>query len=74
LGLNYRYGGNEGGLGESIDLLFNFQLNESLLFGIAQDFTLSDISNYENGSLEAIVRYAFIKKKPKTVMINPRYF
>jgi type IX secretion system PorP/SprF family membrane protein len=74
VGLNYRYGGNDGGLGESIDLMFNFQLNESLLFGIAQDFTLSDISNYESGSLEAFVRYAFIKKKPKTVMINPRYF
>ncbi len=74
LGLNYRYGGNAGGIGESIDLIFNFQLNENLMFGLAQDFTLSDISSYENGSLEALVRYDFVKKKPKTIMVNPRFF
>ena len=74
LALAYRYGGNDGGIGESVDLMFTFKLNEALMFGVSQDYSLSDLSSYESGTLEAMVQYDFVKKKPQPVMVNPRYF
>jgi len=68
-GLSYRLGGD--GSGESIDLTLFYQAKH-LGFGLGYDYTLSDIQNYSNGSLEALVRYDFIKERQD--MANPRFF
>lgn len=69
LGASYRMGGDSGV--ESIDLTALYQVS-NVAFGIAYDFTLSDISQFSNGSFEALVRYDFIKERED--MANPRFF
>ncbi|NNE30183.1 MAG: type IX secretion system membrane protein PorP/SprF [Saprospiraceae bacterium] len=69
IGASYRMGGD--GAAESVDLTALYQVS-NLGFGIAYDFTLSDISQFSNGSFEAMVRYDFIKER--TDMANPRFF
>ena len=69
LGTSYRLGGD--GPGESLDFLLHYRLN-NLGLGIGYDFTLSDIKDYSNGSIEAIVIYDF--KKERLDMANPRFF
>ncbi len=73
LGSSYRMGGNKGsGLGESIDAILQYQLSSSLRAGVAYDFTLSKIRNYNSGTFEVMLNYC-IKKKDQ-VMTNPRFF
>lgn len=74
LGTTYRTGGTRGDLGESLDLLASVQLSERILIGFAYDLTLSKIRAIDNGSLEVVLNYNFIRRKIKTVIINPRYF
>jgi len=72
--ITYRFGGATGDVGESIDVLLSFQLSEQLLLGFSLDFTLSELRSYDNGSLELVARYSFVKTGNKVKMINPRYF
>lgn len=72
--LNIRTGGNNDSFAESIDVLFGFQLTEKLLLGVAYDYTLSDIGRYENGSIEALINYRFMKKEKQVDIVNPRFF
>jgi len=72
--VTYRFGGASGDVGESIDVLLSFQLSEQLLLGFSLDFTLSELRSYDNGSLELLARYSFVKTGSKVKMINPRYF
>lgn len=72
-GITYRFGGGQGDIGESLDVIFGFNLTEQLTTIFSIDFTLSQIRKFDNGSLELGVSYAFIKKK-KVVVQNPRYF
>jgi len=73
-GLNYRFGGRDGSAGESIDLLAAFHATPSLLIGISYDISLSDINEYQDGSLELMLSYSFMGAKPSEKIINPRYF
>ncbi|MCZ2101760.1 MAG: PorP/SprF family type IX secretion system membrane protein [Chitinophagales bacterium] len=73
-GLTYRTGGTQGDLGESIDLIFSYQLSEQIMMGFAYDIGLSKLRTASNGSLEVILTYNMIPKKIKSVIINPRYF
>ena len=73
-GLGYRFGGSEGDVGESIALILSFQLTNQFMIGFSQDFTLSRIRSYDNGSFELVASYAFGKKQDKVVLLNPRYF
>lgn len=68
-GISYRYGGT--GSGESIDLLALFQYN-NFGFGVAYDYGLSDLKEYNDGSIEALIRYDFIKEHGD--IANPRFF
>lgn len=72
--LTYRTGGNNGGSGESIDLIFSIQTTPQLMFGFAYDITLSDIRTYQNGSIEVMAHYMFAKRTSQEEIINPRYF
>jgi type IX secretion system PorP/SprF family membrane protein len=73
-GLTYRTGDGPGDYGESVDLVFTFQVSDRMMIGFAHDITLSKIRVADNGSLEMILNYCFLPKKIKTVMVNPRYF
>ncbi len=73
-GLTYRAGGNNGGIGESLDVIFGFQLNQQLMLGFAYDYTLSDLNTYSNGSVEMMLHYCFSKRNNQEEIINPRYF
>ncbi len=68
-GLSYRMGGN--GAGESIDLLALYQYN-NIALGIAYDVNISDLSDYNSGSIEALLRYDFFKAQAD--IANPRFF
>ena len=72
--ITYRTGGNRGGIGESIDLIFSIQTSPQLMFGFAYDITMSDIRSYQNGSVEVMAHYMFVKRTNQEEIINPRYF
>lgn len=72
--LTYRTGGGDGDLGESIDLMLGVQITDQLMIGIAQDFTLSSIRQYDQGSIELLLNYRVIGSGPKKKMANPRFF
>lgn len=73
--LAYRFGGASGDVGESIDVLLGFQLTDRFMLGFSLDFTLSKIREYDNGSLELVMRYSFRDGMGSSArMINPRYF
>ena len=73
--LAYRFGGASGDVGESIDVLLGFQLSDRFMLGFSLDFTTSKISEYDNGSLELVMRYSFRDGMGSSArMINPRYF
>ncbi|MFK8008925.1 MAG: type IX secretion system membrane protein PorP/SprF [Saprospiraceae bacterium] len=69
VGASYRLGGTGGG--ESIDFLLHYKIN-NIGLGISYDYTLSELTDYNNGSIEAIVVYDFIKEQIN--IANPRFF
>ena len=73
-GATYRLGGNkDNSSGESIDVLLAAQLTENLLFSMSYDFTLSDLRDYNSGSIEAAFHYCFGKSQGEEYT-NPRFF
>ncbi len=74
VGVTYRAGGSsEVGFGESIDFLVAAQLNKQFLLGFSYDITLSEIKDYNSGSIEAVVRYCLDAAEGEEI-INPRFF
>ena len=73
IGATYRTGGDTGSFGESIDLLASAYLTDHFMFGLSYDITLSDLKDYNNGSIEAVLRYCFGKSEGEDI-INPRFF
>ena len=73
-GLTYRTGGGRGDIGESLDLLFGFKINDQLMVGFSNDFTTSKLRSFTNGSIEILLQYDLGKKKDRIVVVNPRYF
>ena len=74
-GLTYRLGGNkENPVGESIDLLLGAQITDDILFAASYDITLSDIRDYNSGSIEALLRYCFGGGDSNSEYTNPRFF
>lgn len=69
-GLTYRAGGNS--TGESVDALLFFQFNQKIGAGLSYDFTLSDIRDYQSGTIELVARYDLRDEKGN--LENPRYF
>jgi hypothetical protein len=73
-GVTYRLGGNkETSTGESFDILIMAQLTNNLLFGMSYDMTISDLRDYNSGSIEASLHYCFGKSEGEEYT-NPRFF
>jgi len=76
VGLTYR-------LDDAIAAMVGYQMNGPLRLGVSYDYTLSPLNNFNNGSIEAFVEYAFRyggssdsskPAKSKNKFINPRFF
>ena len=74
LALTYRTGGGDGDIGESIDVMMGVQLTDQVMIGIAQDFTLSALKQYDQGSIELLLHYRVVGSGPKKKIANPRFF
>ena len=73
-GLSYRLGGsNNDSIGESIDLLFGAQFTDNVFAGISWDFTLSELNDFNNGTLEIALRYCLQQSEGEEFQ-NPRFF
>lgn len=72
-GLTYRVGGSSDSAGESLDIVAAAQLTNNFLFGLSYDITLSELRDYNSGSLEAVLRYCFGHSEGEEI-INPRFF
>lgn len=74
-GISYRIGGSkQTGVGESLSLVLGAQVSESVLFGLSYDYTLSELNNYSNGTVEGIVRYCIGGRSEGREYISPRFF
>lgn len=58
-GLTYRMGGDTNGAGESVDVLLGMQATENLFFCLSYDIGLTRLRQYNNGSVEATLRWWF---------------
>ena len=69
VGVTYRVGGSSlTGIGESLDFLVAAHLNANLLFGLSYDITLSEIKDYNSGSIEVILRYCLASPEGEDVI------
>lgn len=74
-GASYRIGGNKSNaFGESVAAMFSAQVSKNILFGLAYDYTLSDLRDYENGSAELFVHYIIGGEEEGEIFENPRFF
>ncbi|HRI58265.1 MAG TPA: type IX secretion system membrane protein PorP/SprF [Saprospiraceae bacterium] len=71
-GLSYRVGGD--GAGESIDLLVMWQASPQIGIGAAYDFPLTDLKDYNSGSIELMVQADLKKPSKKKNVFSPRFF
>lgn len=73
-GVSYRVGGD--GAGESVDLLVMWQASPQIGIGAAYDFSLSDVKDYNSGSIELLFQADLKKRngKKKGSVFSPRFF
>lgn len=73
IGGSYRFG--QSGMGDSFDGLLFMQASPKFGLGIAYDYNISRLSNYNKGSIEALMRYDITAPKlKKNNLTNPRFF
>jgi type IX secretion system PorP/SprF family membrane protein len=70
-GISYRLGGD--GAGDSVDLLAMWQVAPQFGLGAAYDFTISNLKDYNSGSVEVLLQ-ADLKKPKKKNVFSPRFF
>jgi len=74
-GISYRIGGNKSNaFGESASAMFSAQVSKNILFGLAYDYTLSDLRDYNSGSAEIFVHYIIGGEEEGEIFENPRFF
>ena len=71
-GLTYRFGGIGESVGESIDLVLQLQMNNTIRIGFAYDFTLSKVKDFNDGTFELVIDYSLNPNQGK--LTNPRFF
>jgi type IX secretion system PorP/SprF family membrane protein len=67
-----RTGDSKFGGRDAFSAMSFYQINDQLGIGAAYDFTLSQIKNASNGSVEVLLRYDFIRGSK--IWHNPRFF
>lgn len=72
IGVSYRTGGS--GIGESVDLLVYYQINDRIGLGMSYDFIISRLSRSQIGTFEALARYDLTKRAGSENISNPRFF
>lgn len=75
MGASYRFG--QSGLADSFDFLLFLQATQKLGFGIAYDYNVSRLNNFNNGSIEGLIRFDLTtpkNSKNNGDLTNPRYF
>lgn len=73
-GLNYRTGGRNSDIGESIGVIAGLHISDELLLSLAYDIQLSGLRSFNNGSFELMLGYRIPSKNSGVNMVNPRYF
>lgn len=74
-GVSYRLGGSiERSIGEAASLLVGIQLSNNIFLGLSYDATLSELRNYNSGTIEGLVRYRLGAKEEENPVDNPRFF
>ncbi|MCB0653502.1 MAG: type IX secretion system membrane protein PorP/SprF [Saprospiraceae bacterium] len=74
-GISYRLGGSKRtGIGESVSVVLGMQLSESILFGLSYDLTLSELKNYNSGTVEGVFRYCIGGRSQGNEYVSPRFF
>ena len=71
-GLTYRLGGFHESIGESLDLVLQYQLTPAIRAGFAYDFTLSKVRMHNSGTYEIMLDYCLNPGKDR--LTNPRFF
>lgn len=75
LGLTYRTGGGKTSTaGESLDLLAGVYASQKLFLGLSYDIGLTQLRQFNNGSVEAAVRFLFNPDDEGAHSENPRHF
>jgi len=74
IGGNLRSGGLQRSFIESFNMILGFQFTNSIFAGMSYDFNFGDISQFENGSFELLLKYNFGKSSLPKRISNPRYF
>lgn len=57
---------------DSIDGVVQFQATPAIRVGMAYDFTLTELQDYNYGTLEVMMEYNFVSNKD--MLLNPRHF
>lgn len=71
-GLTYRTGnGVTASAGESVDVLLGMQATENVFFCLSYDIGLTPLRKYNNGTIEATVRYQFNPPASETAVPTP---
>jgi hypothetical protein len=74
-GISYRLGGSkQNGLGESVSLVISALMGKNLMLGLSYDSTLSQLRQYNSGSVEAVLRYFINGKSSSGNFENGRFF
>jgi type IX secretion system PorP/SprF family membrane protein len=74
-GISYRLGGSkQNGLGESVSLVISALMGKNLMLGLSYDATLSQLRQYNSGSVEAVLRYFINGKSSSGNFENGRFF
>jgi type IX secretion system PorP/SprF family membrane protein len=75
VGASYRVGGSKTSpIGESVSFLTAAQVSKNILFGLAYDYTLTELRNYNSGSVEAFIHYIIGGDDAGAIYENPRFF
>ncbi len=73
LGLTYRLGGfSDEKVGESLGFILQYQFSDPFKLGIAYDYTLSKVRDYNSGTYEIMLEYCLMPKNKN--LTNPRFF
>lgn len=69
LGINLRSGGSGDTMLESLDAIAGIQINDKLFASFSYDYTLSELNDVSNGSVEIMLQYCFNQQEKSESII-----